>query len=763
MGDNIHSNIGKERILSVKGITATNNDLITLSEKYPNVIFYANTQDGAENINNNPDIYLDGQRYTKFHGINSSKNSITVGTQTILLLFDEITGLMSLELQSAIKNLWLSGIDITNTCNLDENPSSIKSYIFGNNNDKIIKFGDDNKIVLYNADYENILSINNLVSETIMLETPKTKGSSSLICDKVTLIFCFTSKTTDLSAISFKMKSATSSYLDLSQNSTSIKLINKDTDSNSLYQTLLNTISDHETLIDEDDNLFLCTLKLDINRVYNGTETNGNAPVILEFSLSNTNKISKYSQILIDSTSGNNIITSIDGEDNADGYMAFQNIILQPTIKTISLTKPQLFVNNVQNNYNDNNITIPTTSNTSIKIGLTMNIKQNNKYSSNISDIDSLSLFKGNFMPLNEDADVTLSNMFSDIDEKNKFVFALNIIYYSDNGIPNYSESNINKLNNLFIKYVPVYNQSNVPEQKPNYYLTFSENEKNKVYLCIDNINNFISSIAHNEANNTDYRIYGFTLSLYSTNESGILNDNALSQSLFHYGEKLYLPKMPLIHCQNNNRSVNFGSDIISNQTYYISPTNNYVDPYYSIISVNNTNYTINNTEVCCNKLGQYIINNNTRIGPIATSHLFRLEDSIRFFIGWISASISTSDAIIQHINQNVSYITNKDNKTELLSYINSTISESLILNGTLTQNFVIYTKTELIDELNATLEINGTTVTLINDSDSTDILYLTLSSEDIIDKIYQHDGYSYMIIKDIAKNQQDNIKVSLF
>lgn len=198
MSDNIKSNISNERLLSVRNVRGTNEELINLSSKFPNVLFYAdNTSAGVLKNNNNKDLYLGGFKYTRFHGL--GKNMVTIGENRIILSFDESSGLLSISLNSSIDAMWLCGIDDTNSITFESSLSEIESCMIGGDND-ISKY-------IYRYNYGNTDNTDRY--GMIMFNRGNgwnTNGAFVGNDDSVTLLFALVSESIDLPNIQFNIQ-----------------------------------------------------------------------------------------------------------------------------------------------------------------------------------------------------------------------------------------------------------------------------------------------------------------------------------------------------------------------------------------------------------------------------------------------------------------------------------------------------------------------------------------------------------------------------
>lgn len=198
MSDNIKSNISNERLLSVRNVSGTNEELINLSSKFPNVLFYAdNTSAGVLKDNNNKDLYLGGFKYTRFHGL--GKNMVTIGENRIILSFDESSGLLSIALNSSIDAMWLCGIDDTNSITFESSLSDIKSCIIGSDNDISKYIYRYNYGVIDNTDRYGMVMFNRGNGWN-------TNGAFVGNDDSVTLLFALVSESIDLPNIQFNIQ-----------------------------------------------------------------------------------------------------------------------------------------------------------------------------------------------------------------------------------------------------------------------------------------------------------------------------------------------------------------------------------------------------------------------------------------------------------------------------------------------------------------------------------------------------------------------------
>lgn len=199
MSDNIKSNISNERLLSVRNVSGTNEELINLSSKFPNVLFYAdNTSAGVLKDNNNKDLYLGGFKYTRFHGL--GKNMVTIGENRIILSFDESSGLLSIALNSSIDAMWLCGIDDTNSITFESNSlSEIKSCMIGGDNNISKYIYRYNYGVIDNTDRYGMVMFNRGNGWN-------TNGAFVGNDDSVTLLFALVSESIDLPNIQFNIQ-----------------------------------------------------------------------------------------------------------------------------------------------------------------------------------------------------------------------------------------------------------------------------------------------------------------------------------------------------------------------------------------------------------------------------------------------------------------------------------------------------------------------------------------------------------------------------
>ena len=208
MSDNIKSNISNERLLSVRNVRGTNEDLINLSSKFPNVLFYAeNTSAGVLKDNNNKDLYLGGFKYTRFHGL--GKNMVTIGENRIILSFDESSGLLSIALNSSIDAMWLCGIDDKNSISNESSLSEIKSCIISNdpgyNNISNYTYSYEDS---YNTDHYGMIMFNrgNYWNNGTFMPNDNDNGNTDGN-DSVTLLFALVSESNDLPNIQFNIQS----------------------------------------------------------------------------------------------------------------------------------------------------------------------------------------------------------------------------------------------------------------------------------------------------------------------------------------------------------------------------------------------------------------------------------------------------------------------------------------------------------------------------------------------------------------------------
>lgn len=203
MSDNIKSNISNERLLSVRNVRGTNEELINLSSKFPNVLFYAdNTSAGVLKDNNNKDLYLGGFKYTRFHGL--GKNMVTIGENRIILSFDESSGLLSIALNSSIDAMWLCGIDDTNSITFESSLSDIKSCMIDADSDNDISkyIYRYNYGVIDNTDRFGMIMFNRGNRwNTNGSFVPNDDGN-----DSVTLLFALVSESIDLPNIQFNIQ-----------------------------------------------------------------------------------------------------------------------------------------------------------------------------------------------------------------------------------------------------------------------------------------------------------------------------------------------------------------------------------------------------------------------------------------------------------------------------------------------------------------------------------------------------------------------------